>query len=93
MFYAGPFIEGDWVTGSYFTDFSSTTATVQGFNITAGGVIGADFYVSPQFSIGAYCPVTARYVWTTTTIAVQSTPVEFNIVGLQGLYAVLTYYF
>jgi hypothetical protein len=93
MMYAGPFIEGDWVTGSYYTDFSTTTASVQGFNITAGGVLGAEYFVSSQFSIGAYCPVTVRYAWTTTTIAVAALPTELNVVGFQGLYAVLSYYF
>lgn len=92
MFYAGPFMEVDWITTSYYTYASSSTESVQGWNFVAGGVIGADYFASPQFSIGAYCPVTVRYVWTATTVDVQSAPREFNIVGLQGLYAVLSYY-
>ncbi len=92
LVYAGPFAEGGYVAGSYNVNATGATTTVTGINVSAGGIIGAEYFAGRRFSIGVYCPVTVRLVTTTTSVSVQANPTEFNVVGLQGFYVVLAYY-
>jgi hypothetical protein len=92
LIYAGPFTEFGYVTGSYAINSTGATTSVSGFNASAGGVLGAEYFANRNFSVGVYCPATVRFVWTTTSLRVQSNPSELNVVGLQGFYVVLSYY-
>jgi hypothetical protein len=93
LVYAGPFTQIGYLFGSYYTDSSGASTAISGVNLTAGGVLGAEYFFSRHFSFGAWCPISVRFVWTDTGIDVQSKPSEFNFVGFNGFYGVLSFYF
>ena len=65
--YAGPTVEVGFVGGNYNSYSNSTTTTQSGQTYLVGAILGAEYFVQSQFSIGTSIPIEYRAVVTSTT--------------------------
>ena len=89
----GPVAELAFVLGNYLSNSNGVTTNVTGQTYSFGGVLGAEYFVHSQFSLGASCPILYRLVSTTTTNPNALVgPTESSAFALGSIILDLTYY-
>lgn len=92
--YAGPMAEIGLTWGISTSNSNSLKVSTSGQTYTVGGVIGAEYFPHSQFSIGASCPLIARFASTSTDNPNALVgPSESSLFGLGSIGLDLTYYF